>query len=328
MKTRQVGSTGLALSEIGLGCAPIAGLYQACSEETALATLDVAWASGIRYFDTAPFYGMGLSEERTGRFLQGKPRSDFVISTKVGRLLRPVPQGQAPDHGFVGVHSCAVDYDYSRDGILRSVETSLKRTGLNHFDILYVHDVGTYSHGEEGNAFHMRAFTSSGIAAMNELRDSGVIKGWGIGVNEVAICLDVLDRTHLDCILIAGRYTLLDRRAEKKLVSLCAERGTSLVAGGVFNSGILATGPVPGAHFDYVEADADICERVGEIQALATEAGVNLATAAMRFPLESPVVASVLIGAASPSIVERNISSLAHPIGPSLYAACAPFALR
>jgi D-threo-aldose 1-dehydrogenase len=328
MKTRQVGSTGLALSEIGLGCAPIAGLYQECSEETAMATLDVAWASGIRYFDTAPFYGMGLSEERTGRFPQGKPRSDFVISTKVGRLLRAVPQGEAPSHGFVGAHSCAVDYDYSRDGILSSVETSLKRTGLDRFDILYVHDIGTYSHGEEGNASHMRAFTGSGIAAMNELRDSGVIKGWGIGVNEVAICLDVLDRTHLDCILIAGRYTLLDRRAEKKLVPLCAQRGTSLVAGGVFNSGILATGPVPGAHFDYVEADADICGRVGKIQALAREASVDLAAAAMRFPLESPVVASVLIGAASTSIVERNISSLTRPIDPSLYAACAPFALR
>ncbi|TCR72252.1 aldo/keto reductase [Rhizobium sp. BK376] len=163
---------------------------------------------------------------------------------------------------------------------------------------------------------------------MNELRDSGVIKGWGIGVNEVAICLDILERTHLDCILIAGRYTLLDRRAEEKLLPLCAERGTSLVAGGVFNSGILATGPAPGAYFDYVEASADIRDRVGKIQSLVNGAGVDLPAVAMRFPLQSPVVASVLIGAATPSIVERNVVSLAHPINASLYSACAPFALR
>jgi len=328
MKTRQLGSTGLALTEIGLGCAPIAGLYQECSEETARATLDFAWESGIRYFDTAPFYGAGLSEERTGRFLRGKPRDDFVFSTKVGRLLRPVPPGSASSHGFLGAHSQAVEHDYSRDGILRSIEASMQRTGLDRFDILYVHDIGAYSHGEEGNAVHMKAFLDSGIAAMTELRNTGVIKAWGVGVNEVAICLDILERAHLDCILIAGRYTLLDRRAAERLLPLCGERGTSLVAGGVFNSGILATGPVAGAHFDYTEANADIRERVGKMEALTDQAGIELAAAAMQFPLQSPVIASVLIGAATPEIVDRNVASLCHTVDASLYAACAPFALR
>jgi D-threo-aldose 1-dehydrogenase len=328
MKTRVVGATGLSLSEISFGCAPIGGLYRECPEQTAMETLDLAWRAGIRYFDTAPFYGAGLSEERTGRFLRGKPRDEFVISTKVGRLVRSVSPQEAGDYGFVGARPSVIEYDYSRDGILRSIEASMMRTGLDRFDILYVHDIGVYAHGEEGNANHMRAFAGSGIAALNELRDSGVIKAWGLGVNETAICLDVLERTHMDCILLAGRYTLLDRRAEERLIPLCIERGTSLVIGGVFNSGILATGPVEGAHFDYVEAGADIRERVSRMQEIAVNAGTDLANAALQFPLHNPTVASVLIGSAKPSSLERNVEALAQAVAPSVFAACEPYTLR
>ncbi|AYG63486.1 aldo/keto reductase [Rhizobium jaguaris] len=328
MRKRRITSAGLDLTEVGFGAAGIAGLYVECSEETAQATLDLAWHSGIRYFDTAPFYGAGLSEERVGRFLAGKRRDDYVISTKVGRLLQPAPASAASSHGFVGAHPCAIEFDYSGDGILRSLEASIKRTGLDRFDILYVHDIGTYAHGEDDNARHMQAFTRSGIAVLDDLKASSVIKGWGLGVNEVAVCLDVLERTHLDCILIAGRYTLLDRRAEERLIPLCAERGTSLVVGGVFNSGILATGAVPGARFDYAEADADILERVGRIEALAAEAGTDIATAALQFPLQNPAVASVLIGSADTSTLRRNLTSLSRSVEPSLYEASRAFSLR
>jgi D-threo-aldose 1-dehydrogenase len=328
MRKRRIASAGLDLTEIGFGAAGIAGLYVECTEETAQATLELAWQSGIRYFDTAPFYGAGLSEERVGRFLVGKPREDYVISTKVGRLLQPAPASAVPSHGFVGAHARAIEYDYSGDGILRSIEASIKRTGLDRFDILYVHDIGTYAHAEDDNARHMQAFTRSGITVLNELKASGVIRGWGLGVNEVAVCLDVLERSHLDCILIAGRYTLLDRRAEERLIPLCAERGTSLVVGGVFNSGILATGAVTGARFDYVEANADILERVGGIEAIAAEAGTDIATAALQFPLQSPAVASVLIGSADTSTLRRNLISLTRSVEPMLYEASRAFTLR
>jgi D-threo-aldose 1-dehydrogenase len=328
MNSRSIASSGLRLTELGLGCAPIAGLYRACSEDMAWRTFDAAWDCGIRYFDTAPFYGYGLSENRTGAFLRTKQRDDLVLSTKVGRLLRPASAKDGGGSIFAGAPVCAIDFDYSRDGILRSVEASLTRTGLDRFDILYVHDIGVFAHGVEGNAFHLQQFRASGIAAMDELRDSGVIKAWGLGVNEVEVCLDVLDSADLDVILLAGRYTLLDRRAEERLLGLCAERGTSLVIGGVFNSGILATGPVPGAYFDYVEANADIAGRVRAIDALAAEHDVRLAEAALQFPLRNSAVSSVLVGAADPEIVRQNVAALSVPIDPALYEACRPFVLQ
>lgn len=328
MKSRSIASTGLVLTEMGLGCAPLAGLYRPCSDEMASRTLEAAWDCGIRYFDTAPFYGYGVSERRAGAFLQTKSRADFVFSTKVGRLLRPQTAADVTDAAFTGVPVCAIDFDYSRDGILRSIEASLRRTGLDRFDIVYVHDIGAYAHGEEGNAFHMRQFEASGIAAMNELRDTGVIDAWGLGVNEVEVCLDVLERTRLDAILLAGRYTLLDRRAEERLLAACDEAGSSLVVGGVFNSGILATGPAPGAYFDYAEASAGILGRVRAIENIVAESGISLVQAALQFPLEHAGVVSVLIGAADPAIVGRNAAMLAAPVDSLIFDACRPFTLR
>lgn len=309
MKSRSLGQTGLSLTEISFGCAPIAGLYQSVREEDALTTLMAAWDGGIRYYDTAPYYGAGLSEERLGRFLAGRPRADFAISTKVGKLVRPTAPQDAGNYGFVGAHPAVIDYDYSGDGILRSLEASRRRTGLDRFDIVFVHDIGEETHGVEGNRHHMRDFLDSGIKVLEDLKAAGDISAWGLGVNENAVCLDVMKRVDLDCILLAGRYTLLDRSAEAELLPLCRQRGTRLIIGGVFNSGILATGPVAGATFNYMPADADILRRVGDLQAQAQAKGLDLATAALHFPLYEPLVSSVLIGTAKPGSLSRNLAA-------------------
>ena len=327
MKTRPVGKTDLHITEISFGTAPLGNLYRPVSEETVTETLTAAWDSGIRYFDTAPHYGGGLAEERLGRFLQTKNRGDYQISTKVGRILHRVPKEEAEDHAFVDAHPVKLEYDYSGDGIMRSLEASHKRTGLDRFDILFVHDIGAFTHGEEKNAGHMRAFRDSGIRRLNDLRDQGVIKAWGLGVNEVEVLLDVMGDTHLDCILMAGRYTLLDRSAERELLPLCRERGTSFIIGGVFNSGILATGAVQGATFNYAEANEDIRDRVNKMQAIAEAAGTDLATVSLQFPFAEPVVASVLLGTTKASSLTRNLDSMKVDLDPAIFGRFEEYAI-
>lgn len=314
MDCRRIGRTDLAVTEYGFGCAALGGLYRACSRENAMDVLDAAWESGIRYFDAAPFYGFGLAERRLGDFLRDKPAGDYVISTKVGRLLSPVPWDQVPSHGYVDPLPFRVDYDYGYDAVMRSVEFSYARTGLNRLDILFVHDIGSYTHGPEKTVLHKRQFLGGGLKALEELKSSGTIKAYGLGVNEVQICLDIMAEAPLDCILLAGRYTLLDRTAEGRLLDECSRQGTSLVIGGVFNSGILATGAVPGAHFDYAEAPPEIMEAVRGMEAVADAGGYGLAAAAMQFPLRRAEVAAVLLGTARRSSLERNWKLAQEPI--------------
>ena len=325
---RILGQTGLTVTQLGFGCAGIAGLYQACPPDQATATLEAAWTAGIRYFDTAPFYGTGLSEQRLGAFLAGKPRDSVVVSTKVGRLLTPVPAGQAADNGFVGGLPATVHFDYSHDAILRSVDESLTRLRTDHIDILYIHDIGAFTHGPIDSARHMAALTQSGIAALTRLKAEGVIGAWGVGVNETAACLDLMARGPLDVILLAGRYTLLDRQAEADLLPACRAQGVPLVVGGVLNSGILATGPVANARFNYEPASPDILSRVRRLEHSCLAAGSNLLSAALNFPLHNPVVASVLLGAADPASLRQNLlaASLAPP--PRLYLDTRPFSLH
>lgn len=328
MKTRPIGKTDLQISEIGFGCAPLGNLYRPVTEEAAQDVLSAAWDAGIRYFDTAPHYGGGLAEERLGRFLQAKNRDDYVISTKVGRILHRVPKEEAEDHAFVDAHPIRLEYDYSGDGIMRSLEASHKRMGLDRFDILFVHDIGEFTHGREKNEGHIRAFRDSGIRRLNDLRDQGVIKAWGLGVNEVEVLLDVMKDTHLDVILMAGRYSLLDRSAEKELLPLCRERGTSFVIGGVFNSGIMATGPVLGATFNYMEATDDVRHRVGKMQEIAEAAGTDLATVSLQFPFTEPVVASVLLGTTKASSLKRNLESMQVDLDPAIFGKFEDYAIR
>ncbi|WP_421916238.1 aldo/keto reductase [Mesorhizobium sp.] len=327
MEKRRIGRTALEVTEVSFGGAALGGLYRACPREAAMETLQGAWDAGLRYFDTAPFYGLGLSERRFGDFLRYKPRDSYVLSTKVGRLLRPVPEDQVPDHSYVDPLPFAVDYDYSYDGIMRSVDFSYARLGLNKIDILYVHDIGTYTHGVEKTKLHFRQLMDGGLRALEELKSSGTISAYGLGVNEVRICLDVMRRAPLDCILLASRYSLLDRSAQAELLPLCREQRTSLVIGGVFNSGILATGPVVGAHFDYLPATEDILHRVDAMEKIAGDGGYPLAAAAFQFPLREPVVATVLTGTAKATNLTRNLELLDIEIPETEFAKYDPYAV-
>jgi D-threo-aldose 1-dehydrogenase len=318
-----LGSTGLHLTQAGFGTAGVAGLYRQCPEEVAMATLEAVWNAGIRYFDTAPFYGAGLAEERLGRFLAGHERSDVVVSTKVGRLLHETAPAAALDYGFVGAPPMEVRYDYSGEGILRSLEASLARSRIDRFDLLLIHDIGRRTHGADPRP--MAELTGTGLAALEALKRQGVIAGWGVGVNEVEACLELVRVAEPDVVLLAGRYTLLDRTAAAELVPLCRQRNIALVIGGVLNSGILATGAVAGATFDYAPAPAAILARVAS---MAEIAGDDLLAAALQFPLGEPAVASVLIGASDPASLDRSVESLSRPLEPNLFERLSAHALR
>ena len=321
MQTRKIGQTDLSVTEYSFGTAPLGGMYRACPRETAMETLEVAWNAGLRFIDTAPWYGFGLAERRVGDFLREKPKGSYVLSTKVGRLQRPVPDDKVPSYGFVDPLPFDTDYDYSYDGIMRSVEFSYARLGLNRIDILFVHDIGVYTHGAERNAVYLRQLFDGGLRALEQLKSSGAIAAYGLGVNEVPVCLDVMSEADIDCILLAGRYTLLDRTATAELLPLCEKKKTSLVVGGVFNSGILATGPVEGSHFDYMPATPDVLDKVRAMEAIARSQGLPLAAPAIQFPLQSSAVASVLLGTAKPSSLLRNMELTERRLQPDAFQA-------
>ncbi|WP_299949459.1 aldo/keto reductase [uncultured Ruegeria sp.] len=311
MEHRDVGQTGLKISEVGLGTASIAGLYRACSRSDAMDVLETAWRSGIRYFDTAPFYGFGLAERRLGDYLREKPASEWVLSTKVGRVLEPTKDA-VPSFGFVDALPFKFHYDYGYDGIMRSIEQSFARLGLSKIDIAYVHDIGSFTHGGDLTDLHLRQLLDGGLRALEELKTAGVIKGYGLGVNEIDICNAVMDHARLDYILLAGRYTLLDRTAQVGFLPRCQAAGTSVVVGGVFNSGILATGPVADAYFDYAPASPEILNKVSAMQDLAFAANRSLAEAALQFPLNHPAVRGILIGTAKGDSLIRNLELLSN----------------
>ena len=280
-------------------------LWPAISDRQAEAVCARAWDAGIRYFDTAPHYGRGRSEQRLGQFLAGRQRGEAVVSTKVGRVLRAGAQLAAAE-GFIDPLPNDVHYDYSAAGFEESLASSLERLGTGHVDIVLVHDIGAMTHGDEGER-HFDDLMASGLPYLERLKASGRIGAYGLGVNETAICIRVLRYRPLDVILLAGRWTLLDRAAEAELVLLCRQMGTSLVLGGIYNSGILATGAVPGASFNYAPADETILAKVRELQARCREEGVELPHAALQFGLTRPGVASVLMGAGSLPVLEQNL---------------------
>lgn len=307
MKTNRIGTTSVAVTDISFGCASIGNLYRETPDTLAQDVLQVAWDAGIRYFDTAPHYGRGLSEQRLGQFLKG--REDYVLSTKVGRGLSPARAPIAEVDGFINPLQNDVRYDYSGDGIEECLDQSLSRLGVTRIDIVYVHDLGAYTHGASHPA-HLEAFLGSGYERLVHLKEAGRIGAFGLGVNECEICLQVMDHGPLDAILLAGRLTLLDRSAEAELVPRCRKDSTSLILGGIFNSGILATGAVPGATYDYGPAPAPVLDRVAELQAQADCLGIPLATAALHFAHRHSAAASVLLGTANPRTLERNLVAL------------------
>ena len=297
------------IPRIGLGTAAIAGLYRPVARNAAMETLEEAWSLGVRYFDTAPHYGQGKAERILGDFLREKRAGDFIVSTKVGRLLSPASAPHERLNGFVDPLPFDQFYDYSYDGIMRSFGDSLQRLGLNRIDILYIHDIGERTHGP-GNARYMAQLMDGGFRALRELRENGTVAAFGIGVNEVGVCERILNRADLDLILLAGRYTLLDRSAEAGLLKRCLETNTPLVIGGVFNSGILATGATPKAHWDYGPAPDDILRKVEALSDLCEKAGTTLPEAALAFPARHNAVACILLGNGRPDRLGSNIEAI------------------
>jgi D-threo-aldose 1-dehydrogenase len=312
MKQRKIGRCDLSVTDISFGCASIGNLYHAISDKEALSVLNAAWRAGIRYFDTAPHYGRGRSEMRLGNFLASKNRAKAVISTKVGRVLFPGPQ-MASANGFIDPLSNDVRFDYSANGIAESFAQSCERLQTDVIDIVYIHDIGEMTHGAD-NARHFSDLMTSGLDELLGLKRSGRIKAFGLGVNETQVCLDVMDEVTLDVILLAGRLTLLERTAEKTLTERCQRAGTSLVLGGVFNSGILATGPVEGSTYNYKPASDEIKAKVRTLQDRAAVRGLDLATAALHFAHSYPGVASTLIATGREDMLKRNLDALARPV--------------
>lgn len=307
LPTRALGRTGLAVTELGFGAAGLGNLYAPIGDATARATVEAALAAGIAYVDTAPFYGFGLSERRVGDAVR---HSGALVSTKVGRLLAPDPGVRDDDErdGFRSSMPFAPVFAYDHASIMRSWEASLQRLGVARIDILYVHDIGRLTHGDDHDRTFGQLVAGGGLRALEELRDGGAIGGFGIGVNEIDICLDVMTESRLDAILLAGRYTLLEQGALDRLMPACAAAGTSIVIGGPYNSGILATGTKgPTPFYDYAPAPAAVIARVAAIEAVAARYDVPLAAAALRFPLAHPVVASVIPGLADPARVADTI---------------------
>ncbi|MFD3519941.1 aldo/keto reductase [Streptomyces sp. NPDC058653] len=289
MTVARLGRTEVRVSSLGFGAAPLGNLYSAISDGEARATVDAAWDAGLRYFDTAPHYGLGLSERRLGAALARRPREEFAVSTKVGRLLEPHPAptgSDLPAGGFAVPDTLIRRPDYSRSGMLRSLDASLDRLGLDRVDIVYVHDPDD----------HLDTAVAEAIPALLDLRDQGVIGAVGVGGNAVGPLLRTVTETDIDTVMVAGRWTLLDRTA-RPLLDACAARGISVVAAAPFNSGLLSRpSPAPDATFDYGPVPAPLLHRVHRLVDVCTRHGTVLPHAALRFPLRSPEVACVVAG--------------------------------
>lgn len=310
MRTRKL-RTGLEITEIGLGTSQMGNLGQAISDDQAAATFQTAWDGGIRYFDTAPHYGLGLSEQRVGDLLRTIPRESYVLSTKVGRLLEPNPGGvPAEGEGFVVPATLRRSWDFTRDGVLRSIEESLTRLGLDRLDIVHLHDPDD----------HWEQASTEAVPALVELREQGVINAVGVGMNQSGMLTEFVRRTDVDLVMCANRYTLLEQPAARDLLPLAAERGIAVVVAGVFNSGLLATPrPAADAHYDYLPAPAELVARVNALADICESHGVTLPTAALAYPLRNPVVAGVMIGVRSPEQCAAALTSHATAVPEALW---------
>ncbi|MGW6144936.1 aldo/keto reductase [Streptomyces sp. NPDC055140] len=289
MAVRTLGHSGVPVTTLGFGGASIGGLYEPVAEDEAAATVDAAWTAGIRYFDTAPHYGLGLAERRIGAALRSRPRDSYVLSTKVGRVLEPADgHGDDLGHGFAAPATLRRRWDFSADGIRRSLDDSLTRLGLDHIDLVLLHDPDDH----EEQAFR------EAYPALEELRSQGVVRAIGAGMNQTQMLTRFLTDTDVDAVLCAGRYTLLEQGALDALLPAAQQAGKSVIIGGVFNSGLL-TDPRPGARYDYAAAPEEVLRRAVRMRETAEAHGVPLRAAALRFPFGHPTVASVLVGARS-----------------------------
>ena len=307
---------------LGLGGAPLGNLFAAIADQDAHALVGAALASGCCRFDTAPHYGNGLSEHRLGRALRGVAREDFVLSSKVGRLLHPDGDAPRQQNGYVDVLPFVQAWDYSAAGVRRSVEDSLQRLGLSRLDAVYLHDCDAVTHGASYPQV-LRQVVEEALPELQRLKTQGLVTHVGLGVNDVQVCLDVLQLAELDCLMLAGRYSLIDHSALPQLLPLCSQRGLRIALGGVFNSGILATGVRHGqvARFNYAAAPQLWVERVAAIEVLCAQFRVPLRAAALQFPLAHPVIEIVMLGVQDVAQWRDGMAMMAHPIEPGFWTA-------
>jgi D-threo-aldose 1-dehydrogenase len=321
LSKRRLGTSKLEVTVLGLGGAPLVGVRAKLPGSQARAAIEAAYDAGLRLFDTSPFYGIGLSEHRMGSVLQEKPAHDFVLSTKVGRYLVPEAPEKVDHRTFQGTLNMRLVLDYSYDGVLRAVDQSLQRLGLDRVDVLHIHDIDIWSHGSR-EAYEKRFAEAMDGAyrAVHRLRAQGVVGAIGIGVNEIEPCLRAASAGDFDCFMLAGRYTLLNQDALGELLPLMERKGMRMLIAAPYNSGILATGAVPGARYAYQPASPEIMARVAAIEAVGRRHFVPLQAAALQFPLGHPAVAAVVPGAVSAREVEHNVALMRHAIPAAFWA--------
>lgn len=317
IEKRRIGRTGVEVTAWGMGCATIGGVGDRISNEDSDAILETAWGMGIRYFDTAPLYGHGLSEKRVGRVLSQKSREDFVLSTKIGRLL--VPQDQGTRHeGMRDNENLAIQYDYSSDAVVRSVESSLERLQLDRIDLLLCHDIDRWTHGDEQPGIY-EAAANGALPAMHRLREQGLVRGIGLGVNESAVCVRVMEEFEPDCFLLAGRFTLLEQEPLDTMLPMCVEKNVSVIVGGPYNSGLLANSNRDRATYDYKPVPDELWEKAQKIREVCESHQVDMRAAALQYVLRHPAVASVIPGVWRLREIEDNQSLLETTIPNDLW---------
>lgn len=309
--------SSVVLTRLGMGGAAIGGLYEACGAADARQAVDGAWALGLRYFDTAPFYGYTLSEHRLGEALRERPRGQFTVSTKAGRLMTPDGSVRAGNDGWAAPLPFRPHFDYTYDAILRSHQDSLQRLGMEYIDILYVHDIGAVTHREQHGHYWKQLTAGGGFRALEQLRSSGQVKAIGLGVNEAEVVYQAMQECDLDCTLLAGRYTLLEQASLRPLLEACSERGNAIVIGGPFNSGVLAGN----GKFDYADAPAEVRQRVSRLHTACAQFGVPLQAAALQFPMAHPAVVSCIPGGRNIAQMRQNAAWFEQPIPVGLWPA-------
>ena len=316
---RKLGRVDLHVTAFAFGAAPIGNIFGEIDDATASAMIEHAWDAGIRYYDTAPMYGHGLAELRCGHALRWKRRDDFVLSTKVGRILQPARRDSIDFAPWVNAGAFAMHFDYSYDGTRRALEDSLQRLALERVDICFIHDIDRFTRGAEQPEVFRQAMDGT-WRALAELRDQGVVQAIGVGVNEWEVCLEALRQRDFDCFLLAGRYTLLEQEALNGFLPLCQERGAAVLVGGGFNSGILATGAVEGARYNYAPAPPEILSKVRSIEAVCAAHDVPLPAAALQFVVAHPAVPSFIAGTRTVGQLQQDLAWFEHPIPGEFWA--------
>ena len=313
------GRVDLEVTAFGFGTAPLGNIFREIDEDTSDAMFQTAWDAGVRYYDTAPMYGHGLSELRTGHSLRWKDRDEFVLSSKVGRVLKPARKKDIEYAPWTNAGRFTMHFDYSYDGTMRSFEDSLQRLNLERMDVCFIHDIDVFTRGKEQPQVFAAAMDGC-WKALSDLRDQGVVKAIGVGVNEWEVCHEALKQRDFDCFLLAGRYTLLEQESLDEFLPLCEERNATVVVGGGFNSGILATGAVEGAKYNYSPAPPEIVERVARIEAACADHAVPLPAAALQFVVAHPAISSFIAGTRTVQQLKNNLEWFSHPIPSEFWA--------